>query len=130
MDLQLQKLREVTPEQVREVARKYFTDDALTIAHLDPQPLEGRRPAAPAGRACAMRSRVLIAAWRARRRLLRGSRRRSPARAMLPIQHWQTSSGARVYFVENHDLPMLDVSVEFPAGAGYDRAEKAGRREP
>jgi zinc protease len=49
-----------------------------------------------------------------------------PARAILPIQHWQTASGARVYFVENHDLPMLDLSVEFPAGVGYDRADKAG----
>jgi zinc protease len=49
-----------------------------------------------------------------------------PARAILPIQHWQTASGARVYFVENHDLPIFDVSVEFPAGAGYDRADKAG----
>jgi len=49
-----------------------------------------------------------------------------PAQAILPIQHWQTPSGARVYFVENHDLPMLDVSVEFPAGPGYDKAEKAG----
>lgn len=49
-----------------------------------------------------------------------------PAWAILPIQHWQTAGGARVYFVENHDLPMLDISVEFPAGVGYDRAEKAG----
>jgi zinc protease len=49
-----------------------------------------------------------------------------PARAILPIQNWQTSNGARVYFVENHDLPILDVSVEFAAGAGYDRAETAG----
>jgi len=50
LDLQLQKLREVTPEQVREVARKYFRDDFLTVATLDPQPLEGKRPAAsPAG---------------------------------------------------------------------------------
>jgi len=47
LDLQLKKLREVTPEQVREVARKYFRDDALSIAHLDPQPLEGARRAAP-----------------------------------------------------------------------------------
>jgi zinc protease len=47
LDLQLQKLREVTPEQVREVARKYFRDDFLTIATLDPQPLEAKRPAAP-----------------------------------------------------------------------------------
>jgi len=50
----------------------------------------------------------------------------APAQAILPIQHWQTAGGARVYFVENHDLPMLDVSVEFPAGAGYDQPAKSG----
>ncbi|HSE00819.1 MAG TPA: pitrilysin family protein [Burkholderiales bacterium] len=47
LDLQLAKLREVTPEQVQEVARKYFRDDALTIATLDPQPLQGVRRAKP-----------------------------------------------------------------------------------
>jgi zinc protease len=50
----------------------------------------------------------------------------APAQAILPIQHWQAASGARVYFVENHDLPMLDVSVEFPAGAGYDQPARSG----
>ena len=35
-----------------------------------------------------------------------------PAHALLPIQDWKTSSGARVLFVENRDLPMLDVSVD------------------
>jgi zinc protease len=50
VDLQLEKLRAVTPEQVRDVARRYFRDDALTIATLDPQPLGGRAPALrPAG---------------------------------------------------------------------------------
>lgn len=49
-----------------------------------------------------------------------------PALAILPIQQWQATSGARVYFVENHDLPMLDVSVEFPAGSGYDQRAKSG----
>ncbi|MCC7486543.1 MAG: insulinase family protein [Burkholderiales bacterium] len=47
IDVQLERLRAVTPEQVREVARKYYVDDALTVAHLDPQPLDGRRPAPP-----------------------------------------------------------------------------------
>ena len=42
------------------------------------------------------------------------------------IQHWQTAAGARVYFVENHNLPMLDVSVGFAAGSAYDSAEKSG----
>lgn len=46
--------------------------------------------------------------------------------ATLPIQTWQTASGARVYFVENHDLPILDVSVEFAAGSGMDTAGKSG----
>ncbi len=47
--------------------------------------------------------------------------------ASLPIQSWQTSSGARVYFVENHDLPMLDISIEFGAGSSMDAPEKSGQ---
>jgi zinc protease len=50
----------------------------------------------------------------------------APALAILPIHYWQTAGGARVYFVENHDLPMLDISVEFPAGAGHDQRAKSG----
>ena len=42
------------------------------------------------------------------------------------IQHWQAASGARVYFVEDHDLPMLDVAVDFAAGSAFDTAEKSG----
>ena len=49
------------------------------------------------------------------------------ALAFLPIQHWQTANGAQVYFVENHDLPILDLSVEFPAGSSTDTAETSGR---
>ncbi len=42
-----EKLREVTADQVRAVARKYLTDDRLTLALLDPQPVEsGKAPAA------------------------------------------------------------------------------------
>lgn len=48
------------------------------------------------------------------------------AQAILPIQHWTTSSGARVYFVGNADLTILDVSVEFPAGFAFDTAETSG----
>nr|WP_225879116.1 pitrilysin family protein [Zeimonas arvi] len=48
------------------------------------------------------------------------------AQAELPIQHWTTSSGARVYFVRADAIPMLDVSVEFDAGSRFDPADKAG----
>lgn len=42
------------------------------------------------------------------------------------IQHWQSASGARVLFVEDHDIPMLDVAVSVPAGSSFDAAEKSG----
>ena len=50
----------------------------------------------------------------------------APAWALLPIQQWQTRSGARVYFVESHDLPMLDVSIDFAAGSVFDTPAKSG----
>lgn len=50
----------------------------------------------------------------------------TPAWAAVNIQHWQTSQGVRVYFVENHDLPIVDLSVSFPAGSARDSAEKSG----
>lgn len=50
----------------------------------------------------------------------------SSAWAGLNIQHWQTAQGARVLFVENHDLPMLDISVDFSAGSARDSREKSG----
>ena len=48
------------------------------------------------------------------------------AQAAVNIQHWQTSSGAEVYFVENHDLPIVDLSVNFAAGSARDTADKSG----
>ena len=48
------------------------------------------------------------------------------AHAGLPIQHWVLPNGAKVYFVESHDLPMLDVSVDFPAGTALEPADKGG----
>ena len=48
------------------------------------------------------------------------------ADAAVKIQQWQTSAGAEVYFVENHDLPIVDFSVNFSAGSARDTAEKSG----
>jgi zinc protease len=46
-DTRIEKLKQVTPEQVQAVARKYLVDDRLTVATLDPQPLDGKKPMAP-----------------------------------------------------------------------------------
>ena len=46
--------------------------------------------------------------------------------AAIPIQHWTQASGARIYLVESPAIPMLDVQIDFDAGARRDPADKAG----
>jgi zinc protease len=48
------------------------------------------------------------------------------ANATVKINHWQTSTGSEVYFVENHDLPIIDMSVNFPAGSSRDTKQTSG----
>jgi zinc protease len=52
LETRLEKLKAVTVKQVQEVARKYLIDDHLTVAVLDPQPLDEAKPAKhfPGGR--------------------------------------------------------------------------------
>lgn len=47
IDMRLEKLKAVTAEQVQQAARKYLVDDQLTVAVLDPQPLDPKSKAAP-----------------------------------------------------------------------------------
>lgn len=42
------------------------------------------------------------------------------------IESWQTTSGARVLFVENHTLPIVDVQVDFAAGTAHEAEGKSG----
>ena len=48
------------------------------------------------------------------------------AQAALPVQSWTAKSGAKVLFVESRSIPMIDVNIDFDAGARYDPAAKAG----
>lgn len=42
------------------------------------------------------------------------------------IKHWETSRGVRVYFVESHELPMVDLQLVFDAGSVRDPDGKLG----
>ena len=50
----------------------------------------------------------------------------SVAQAAPPIQHWTLANGARVYFVESRELPMLQLRVVFDAGAAREPPGKQG----
>lgn len=40
--------------------------------------------------------------------------------SVLHIQYWQTKNGAKVYFVQTKQVPMLDVRILFAAGSAHD----------
>ncbi|NJN48309.1 MAG: insulinase family protein, partial [Candidatus Competibacteraceae bacterium] len=48
LDDYIDRIKAVSPEQIRDVVRKYLTDDRLTVALLDPLPLNGKPPGPPA----------------------------------------------------------------------------------
>ena len=48
------------------------------------------------------------------------------AEASPTIEHWTSPSGARVFFVETHSLPILDVELAFAAGSALDPQDKPG----
>ncbi len=39
------------------------------------------------------------------------------------IEHWQTTQGSRVYYVQTPSLPMVDIRVAFDAGSARDDAQ-------
>ena len=46
--------------------------------------------------------------------------------AKVEIQHWVSDNGARIYLIENHDLPIVDINVDFRAGSVRDTKLKNG----
>ncbi|MDZ7842087.1 MAG: pitrilysin family protein [Gammaproteobacteria bacterium] len=48
------------------------------------------------------------------------------AHAALDIQHWTTANGARVYFVETHQIPMVQYAVGFDAAGARDPEDRHG----
>ncbi len=49
-----------------------------------------------------------------------------PAYAALPITQWTHTSGAQIFLVHSPSIPMVDVQIDFDAGARRDPADKAG----
>ena len=68
------------------------------------------------------------ASWRMSRWMLAGACALVAigAQAALPIQHWTQANGARVYLVESHAIPMVDVQIDLDAGSRRDPVSKAG----
>lgn len=49
-----------------------------------------------------------------------------PAQAFPKIENWVTAQGTEVYFVPRHELPVIDLRLDFDAGESRSPAGKAG----
>jgi zinc protease len=65
-------------------------------------------------------------ALRAVQMVLLGAAALSTAWAGIPIVAWTQASGAQVFLVHSPAIPMVDVQIDFDAGARRDPADKAG----
>lgn len=50
----------------------------------------------------------------------------TPAWAALPIASWSLDNGAKVFFVESHAIPVLDINIDFDAGTRRDPNARSG----
>lgn len=50
----------------------------------------------------------------------------SVVNAGVKIDHWKTSEGSKVYFVNTDHLPILDITVSFKAGSARDNSSNNG----
>lgn len=66
------------------------------------------------------------AALRAVQTALLGAAAMSTAWAGIPILAWTQASGAQVFLVHSPAIPMVDVQIDFDAGARRDPADKPG----
>lgn len=40
--------------------------------------------------------------------------------AISDIEYWESSKGAKVYFIQKHNIPMVDIAIAFPSGSRED----------
>ena len=137
------RIQAISAEQVKQVAEKNFHDDGLTVAVLEPQSGTGSRGCAAARQAeMSMRADNGVRARNAAQSpalarlqggslilavvpvlLLLGAQAARPAPL---LEHWQTAAGSQVYFVESHELPMVDMRLLFDAGTVREPAGRNG----
>ena len=151
IDQDLEALKAVTPDDIQKAARTYFTPSRLTLAQVLPVKAEGRPVMSErTGLRYGLLGLIVIALLAAlayfvarptqtpaaahaaaveenQLQSLKDVAKQAPVHRKLDIQEWKTAEGAKVLFVEAHELPMFDLRLTFAAGAARTPAPPACR---
>jgi zinc protease len=106
MDTELAGLQEVTPEDIQKAAHTFFTRSRVSVAHALPEETTHETDG-PDGPNLPVESLAMLDG-------------KVPSSRKLDVQTWNTANGAKVLFVEAHELPMFDMRLTFAAGSSHD----------
>lgn len=142
----------MTPDDIQKAARTYFTPSRLTLAQVLPVKAEEKeaRHGERTGLRYGLLGLIVIALLAAlayfvarptqtpaaahaaaveenQLQSLKDVAKQAPVHRKLDIQEWKTAEGAKVLFVEAHELPMFDLRLTFAAGSSQDAGTPACR---
>lgn len=83
-------------------------------------PTTPAKPEAPATQAAPAAADSAVKEGRDHLESLAGLQGQAPSHRTVNIQTWNTADGAKVLFVEAHELPMFDLRLTFAAGSSQD----------
>ncbi|HEV8130387.1 MAG TPA: pitrilysin family protein [Acidobacteriota bacterium] len=131
------RVRQVTPDQVREVAQKYLKLESLTIIEYQPRNavlrsldaaklkgiLEAAIPTALEKR------RAETVTPQAAENTQKTTSRPTLEKTSSPLKRTSVLRGPEIYFKEDHTLPLVDVAFVFPGGRLEENDENRGITE-
>ena len=101
LDSYLDRLQKVTVEEIEDAVKRYFTEDAVSIAMLYPENWKG------------------YSAGKSRQKM------EEPGKAVAET----LEQGQKFVFLEDHSLPLVHASLLFPGGPRFEDKKYAGITE-
>lgn len=112
--LYLKHIREVTPEDIRQAAQRYFVPQHINIVTIVPQDFKG------------ILKEDEIQAMLERTGLKDFNGKDIASIRLLPVEQYRLPNGVVLLVRENHDVPTVAVQAVFPGGLRYETKDTNG----
>lgn len=110
----LKHIREVTPEDIRQAAQRYFLPQHINIVSIVPQDFKG------------VLKEDEIHALIERSGLKDFNGKDIASIRLLPVEKYRLSNGVTLLVRENHDVPTVAIQTVFPGGLRYETKDTNG----
>jgi zinc protease len=119
----IDRFRHVTPDDIRRVAKRYFTQKYLAMSYV---PAKTRAASPRVDPPANIEPPEEDAAARAKIEAGLPKVGPDPKFSLPPVEKTRLSNGLKVWIVEHHELPIVTMTMVFNAGGSMDDADKSG----